>query len=685
MVSLHVFVAMPYGIKEGIDFNKVYTDLIKPALDEKEGFEVFRADEELRAGNIRTDMFQELLLADLVIVDLSIDNPNVWYELGVRHALRARGIIQIKSKRDYMPFDVYTDRTLTYHIKNGLPDPDYIDQDRIRLLAISKETLSSWHERKISPVYHLLRYLKEPDWKSLKVEDAREFWNKQAIWERNVDKARRNRRPGDILIFADEAPIRFLRIEAYKSAAKALIKMLEFGLALEPIERALSIDPKDIETRQLKGIILGRLKNFNASKECLRSIIAEEDQAKYNKSELAETYALIGKTEKDSWINAWKKGSDQTLEETIEYAVANDVLLHEAMETYLKGFYLDPSHYYSGINALTLLYLIKYLREREHSRNREEFKDAYAEIRRYVEGGVRWAIKSELQNETPGKKNYWARVTAGDIEILSGSISDIEESYRYAVAAAEKDWFALDASRQQLSILRDLGFRPDEVNAAIKIFDLALEDAPKQWEPRLVFLFSGHMIDAPGRKEPRFPPNKKDVAAQAIAAKLDELGARKDDLALCGGACGGDLLFAEACLQRGLQLEVRIPFKEPMFLSNSVEFADEDSSSVAQSVWETWRGRFYRVKKHKNTKLLIMPEELGETPKGVNPYARNNLWELYSALALGSDKVHFISLWNRQEGDGPGGTKHMIGEVSKHFGQVHILDTNQLFGDLRGV
>ena len=79
----HAFVAMPFGIKEDIDFNAVFRDLIKPAL-EGAGFEVFRADEEMRAGNIRTDMFQELLLADLVVADLSIDNPNVWYELGVR-------------------------------------------------------------------------------------------------------------------------------------------------------------------------------------------------------------------------------------------------------------------------------------------------------------------------------------------------------------------------------------------------------------------------------------------------------------------------------------------------------------------------------------------------------------------------------------------------------------------------
>src|SRR6476469_3702912 len=106
---MHVFVAMPYHVKEGINFDKVNDELIKPALT-KAGFEVFRADEEMRAGEIRTDMFQELLLADLVVVDLSIDNANVWYELGVRHALRARGVIGIMCRRDYMPFDVFTDR-----------------------------------------------------------------------------------------------------------------------------------------------------------------------------------------------------------------------------------------------------------------------------------------------------------------------------------------------------------------------------------------------------------------------------------------------------------------------------------------------------------------------------------------------------------------------------------------------
>ena len=63
-----------------------------------------------------------------------------------------------------------------------------------------------------------------------------------------------------------------------------------------------------------------------------------------------------------------------------------------------------------------------------------------------------------------------------------------------------------------------------------------------------VFLFSGHMIDALDRKVPRFPPAKEAVAARAIAQVLDGQGACANDLGITEGACGGDLLFAEALL-----------------------------------------------------------------------------------------------------------------------------------------
>ena len=87
--------------------------------------------------------------------------------------------------------------------------------------------------------------------------------------------------------------------------------------------------------------------------------------------------------------------------------------------------------------------------------------------------------------------------------------------------------------------------------------------------PRQVLLFSGHMIDAPERKERRFPPDNENIAAAAIGALLHKLDTGERDLAICGGACGGDLLFAEGSVARGAKLELYIPFDEQTFLVQS--------------------------------------------------------------------------------------------------------------------
>ena len=223
----HAFVAMPFGVKKDsqgaeIDFNRVSTELVKPAL-ENAGLDVF-ADEEERAGDIRTDMFQELLIADLVVADLTLDNPNVWYELGVRHALRARGVVLISGGRVPTAFDLYTDRKLRYSIKDGVPDPATMEQDKQNLTDMVKATMESWHGRKVSPVYHLMPNLQEPDWKSLRIGDVQEFWQQHDVWERRIALARKAGHIGDVLVLADEAPIAAFRAEAWIKAGETLRK-----------------------------------------------------------------------------------------------------------------------------------------------------------------------------------------------------------------------------------------------------------------------------------------------------------------------------------------------------------------------------------------------------------------------------------------------------------------------------
>src|SRR6267142_161862 len=111
-----------------------------------------------------------------------------------------------------------------------------------------------------------------------------------------------------------------------------------------------------------------------------------------------------------------------------------------------------------------------------------------------------------------------------------------------------------------------------------RCWSIHVSPADPDTAPRNVLLFSGHMIDAPGRKELRFPASKEPVVADAITRLLDspEIAANSSDLAICGGACGGDLLFAEACLARGTALELYLPFDETTFFEGSIDFANAD-------------------------------------------------------------------------------------------------------------
>jgi hypothetical protein len=193
-----------------------------------------------------------------------------------------------------------------------------------------------------------------------------------------------------------------------------------------------------------------------------------------------------------------------------------------------------------------------------------------------------------------------------------------------------------------------------------------VEQNPVGASPRKVVLFSGHMIDAPGRPKPRFPADKEPIAATEIARMLDQISPGRGDLAICGGACGGDLLFAEASLARQLTIELYIPFREQEFLAKSVDFADAD-----------WRSRFFAAKSRAS--LHVTPDEVGPPPTEEDPYERNNLHMLDAAMRFGPDKLDFICLWNGEAGDGPGGTQHLMQEVQSKGGRTHWVDTTKLW------
>src|SRR5262245_28785702 len=119
------FVIRPFGKKKDsagkeFDFEAIHTGVIGPALTES-GFAGSTTGEIIDAGNIREDMFALILEADLIVCDITILNANVFYELGIRHALRRRRTLLIKhtGSADSPPFDLLTDRYLAYDLTDA--------------------------------------------------------------------------------------------------------------------------------------------------------------------------------------------------------------------------------------------------------------------------------------------------------------------------------------------------------------------------------------------------------------------------------------------------------------------------------------------------------------------------------------------------------------------------------------
>lgn len=102
------FVIMPFSE----DFETVYTGLIKHSL-EGLGFDVQRADDIENQRNILRDILEKISTSDLVIADLTGLNPNVFYELGVAHALK-KPVILLTQVIEDVPFDLQSYRLVEY-------------------------------------------------------------------------------------------------------------------------------------------------------------------------------------------------------------------------------------------------------------------------------------------------------------------------------------------------------------------------------------------------------------------------------------------------------------------------------------------------------------------------------------------------------------------------------------------
>jgi hypothetical protein len=154
------FIICPIG-EEGSPERKhsdvIFGSIVEPILEEFH-IKPFRADHIAEPGMITRQVIERLVRAKLVIADLSFNNPNVFYELAIRHALR-KPVVQIIRKGDKIPFDTNQGRTVQVELSDAY---SAIPALRIAIAEISNNVRSALspnaiHDNPISTFFPSLR------------------------------------------------------------------------------------------------------------------------------------------------------------------------------------------------------------------------------------------------------------------------------------------------------------------------------------------------------------------------------------------------------------------------------------------------------------------------------------------------------------------------------------------------
>jgi hypothetical protein len=262
----------------------------------------------------------------------------------------------------------------------------------------------------------------------------------------------------------------------------------------------------------------------------------------------------------------------------------------------------------------------------------------------------------------------WLDITEADFIFLTEtSMGRVTAAYKTALQGATA--FSFDAVQRQLMLFKSLGIFPENVDAVLQTMppQLAMQSSVLH-----ILLFTGHMIDKPDRKTPRFPPSHEQSARSEIkkCVEKETTDTTKTYLGIAGGACGGDILFHEVCREMGIKTELYLALPREEFITNSVAFAGP-----------SWIDRFnalYGTLPHYTLcDTPSLPKWL-EKKKDYTIWTRNNLWELQNALVNGGMHLSVIALWDGKGGDGPGGTEHMVKEAKSKGAKVLVIDTNTL-------
>ncbi|MDC8447974.1 MAG: DUF4071 domain-containing protein [Nitrospira sp.] len=418
------FVLMPFGKKPAadgriVDFDAVYESLIKPAVVAA-GLEPLRADEEMTGGVIHKPMYERLILCEYAIADLTTANANVFYELGLRHAIRpASTVLLFAQGLGQLPFDVAPLRAVPYQLgADGKPLAQGTDLDMLTTkLHDARKMMTD------SPVFQLVEGF--PEIKRLKTDVFRDRVQYSTTLRQKLAQARKE---GIAAVGAVEQELGSVHdaeagvvIDLYLSyrAVKGWNEMIAL------VEKMSAPLAATVLVQEQLGLALNRAGRGAEAERVLLDLLA-------NRGPSSETYGILGRVYKDRWEAALKLG---------EKSLARG-LLDQAIAAYLKGFETDWRDAYPGVNAVTLM----------------ELKDPPDLRRERLIPIVSYAVERRIAS---GKPDYWDHATLLELAVLAKDQQRAESALADALAAVRESWEP-ETTARNLGLIREARERRKE-------------------------------------------------------------------------------------------------------------------------------------------------------------------------------------------------------------------------------
>ncbi|MEM8978705.1 MAG: TRAFs-binding domain-containing protein [Pseudomonadota bacterium] len=443
------FVDMPFGQKtdpntgEKIDFDQIYEMGIKPAILEANLMPV-RGDQETTGGIIHKAMFARLMMAEFVVADMTTANPNVFYELGIRHTAKPQTTIPIFATIGAPPFDVNMVRAIPYDLEGGKIAPDAA----ATLVAGLSQRITDALERSVaadSPIFELF-----PGFPGIDLDDdiSDVFRERISYSEKLRDQLRIARQitpEADAIaalrdIETSLGDARHLEagvlIDLYLSYAK--VRGYDEMIALH--DKMPSVTRSTAVVRQQLALALNRRGGPGDSDKALEVLEALTEE----QGPSAETLGIQGRIYKDRYNTAKAAKSPRAAG-----------FLDLAIETYTQGFMAEPSEYYPGVNAITLLL-------------EKGGEDAQID---YLMPLVKFAVDRQGGIDS---KDYWTVATLLELAAAGGNAELARKCLTRAMVLPETYPWMFETTHDNLRMIAELRKdKPDAIALQTIVQDLA--------------------------------------------------------------------------------------------------------------------------------------------------------------------------------------------------------------------